>query len=72
LTFFQKISGFREKGVALYQALIELNLNSSSESLKNSSLEDQLTFFEQFWDCSASRIGDQVFSLDCYFIQQLI
>jgi len=51
--------GYRERGVGLYQALMELNFDAPSQIPENYSLEDRLALFEQFWDSSAPRFGDQ-------------
>jgi hypothetical protein len=48
-----------ERGVGLYQALMELNFNCPDEVPDTFSLDDRLAIFEQFWDCAAPRFGDE-------------
>ena len=59
LNLVQFFTGYRERGVGLYQALMELNFDSPSQIPENYTLEDRLALFEQFWDSSAPRFGDQ-------------
>ncbi len=53
------LTGHRERGFGLYQALMELNFNTPDQIPENYSLENRIAIFEQFWDCAAPRFGDQ-------------
>jgi len=51
--------GHTEKAIALYQALIELNLCCpTSLSSADASLKETVEFLEPFWDSSTARIGE--------------
>ncbi|XP_042203709.1 nuclear exosome regulator NRDE2-like isoform X2 [Homarus americanus] len=51
--------GHMERSIALFQALIELNLFSPKHaSTKDIPLESRLTLFEPFWDSRAPRFGE--------------
>ena len=51
--------GYTERGVGLYQALMELNFYCPDEISTELAPEDRLAIFEQFWDCGEPRFGDQ-------------
>ncbi len=57
LCHFLARAGFREKGVALFQAMMELNL-FSPEFPGYYSLDDRLALFEPFWESGAPRFGE--------------
>ena len=50
-------AGFREKGTALWQASVELNL-FAPDFPGHYSLEDKLATFEQFWESAVPRFGE--------------
>lgn len=50
-------SGHREKASALYQAMLELNLNCPAV-LQEAGLATQVEFLETFWDSSCPRFGE--------------
>ena len=50
-------SGHRERSVALYQALMELNLNAPNFP-GYFSTQDKLASFERFWESSVPRFGE--------------
>ena len=54
---FLREAGFTERGVASYQALLELNL-CAPPTLSDSSLHTQLTQLGQFWASYAARLGE--------------
>ena len=51
-------AGYMEKTIALFQALLELNLYSP-DFPGSYSLEDRLATFEPFWESGSPRIGDR-------------
>ena len=51
-------AGYREKSVALFQALIEINLNAPAFPGYFSS-QDRLATFEPFWEASVPRFGEK-------------
>ncbi|GFS25542.1 protein NRDE2 homolog [Elysia marginata] len=55
---FLHLSGYTERAVATFQALIEFNLHCPS-SLNLSSTVDRAGQFEQFWDSSVPRFGEE-------------
>ncbi|GAB6029868.1 Protein nrde2 [Chamberlinius hualienensis] len=53
-------SGYQEKAVASFQALIEFNFFAPEHLTKTSiSLEDKIAFFEPFWDSGVPRFGEE-------------
>ena len=50
-------AGHRERSVALFQALMELNLNAP-EFPGYFSSQDKLASFERFWESSVPRFGE--------------
>ena len=50
-------SGHRERSVALFQALMELNLNAP-DFPGYFSTQDKLASFERFWESSVPRFGE--------------
>ncbi|KAK7074930.1 hypothetical protein SK128_027587 [Halocaridina rubra] len=60
LAYVWKQAGYVERSVALFQALVELNLFPPSHVVGRSiSLEDTLALFEPFWDSRAPRFGEE-------------
>ena len=57
LSNFWVRAGYREKSIALFQALIELNLYSP-DFPGSYSLEDRLALFEPFWESGYPRFGE--------------
>ncbi len=57
LCHFMARAGYREKGVALFQAMLELNL-FSPDFPGYYSLEDRMALFEPFWESGVPRIGE--------------
>ncbi len=57
LCHFLSRSGFREKGTALFQAMLELNL-FSPDFPGYYSLDDRLALFEPFWESRVPRFGE--------------
>ena len=55
--YFSARSGFREKAVAIFQAVVELNL-FSPEFSSFRSLDDKLALFEPFWESGVARFGE--------------
>lgn len=51
-------AGYREKSVALFQALVEINLNAPAFPGYFSS-QDKLATFEPFWEASVPRFGEK-------------
>ena len=51
-------AGYREKSVALFQALLEINLNAPAFPGYFSS-QDKLATFEPFWEASVPRFGEK-------------
>ena len=51
-------SGYRERSVALFQALMELNLNAPNFPGYYST-QDKLATFEPFWDSAVPRFGEK-------------
>ena len=51
-------AGFREKGTAIWQASVELNL-FAPDFPGYYSLDDKLATFEQFWESAVPRFGEQ-------------
>lgn len=52
-------SGYVEKAIGLYQALIDLNLCvSSPNKYKNLDVKSRLTLFELFWDMGLPKFGE--------------
>ena len=56
--YFLRQSGFLEKAVASFQALIEFNIFLPEEALAHHDTRHRLEFFEIFWDSSVPRIGE--------------
>ena len=59
---FLQQSGFPEKSIALFQAMVEFNLCCPSELLANQLLnktKDRLEIFEAFWDSGVPRVGEK-------------
>ena len=54
---FLERSGFREKAIALFQAMVEMNLYSP-EFPGYYSLDDRLAMFGQFWESGVPRFGE--------------
>ncbi|KAK3580375.1 hypothetical protein CHS0354_001490 [Potamilus streckersoni] len=55
--YYLKHAGHKEKAVASFQALIEMNMFCPS-NLKSFSREDKILLFESFWDSNVARIGE--------------
>ncbi len=54
---FERASGYSEKSIAYFQALIEFNCFCPSRLID---YHQQLRGFESFWDSETPRIGDEV------------
>lgn len=59
LTLFLSESGFIEKSIAIWQALIEFNLFPSENISTEISVVDLITLFEPFWDSGCPRFGEK-------------
>ena len=59
LCHFTNQSGYNEKAVAYFQALIEFNC-FCPPSLAKASLDQKLLAFEEFWDSGVPRFGEAV------------
>ena len=57
--YFLKHSGFVEKAIALFQALIEFNLCVPDGLLASEKSKDRRDIFEAFWDKGAARVGEE-------------
>ncbi len=57
LCHFLASAGFREKGLALFQAMVEFNL-FSPDFPGYYALEDKLALFEPFWESGVPRFGE--------------
>lgn len=58
-TKFLSISGFIEKSIAIWQALVEFNLFAPENFSKELPLSDMITLFEPFWDSGCPRFGEK-------------
>ncbi|KAL3873561.1 hypothetical protein ACJMK2_036660 [Sinanodonta woodiana] len=56
-SYYLKHAGHKEKAVASFQALIEMNLFCPS-NWKSFSREEKISLFESFWDSNVARIGE--------------
>ena len=57
LCYFEKQSGFSEKCVAYFQAMIEFNFSCPQEIVD---VKSMLRYFEGFWESEVPRFGDEV------------
>lgn len=60
LAFVWKQAGYMERSVAIFQALVELNLFAPPHAKsKTVTLDAKLALFEAFWDSRAPRFGEE-------------
>ena len=57
--YYLKHSGFVEKAIALFQALIEFNLSTPDDLFACEKVKDRRDIFEMFWDEGVARIGEE-------------
>eukprot|EP01079_Euglenida_sp_SAG-EU17-18_P003296 gene3296-3801_t len=54
---YERSAGFEERGIALFQAMVELNIHTPEDAPERWS--DSMGRFEVFWDSEAPRVGEQ-------------